>query len=40
LTVSVKAGFEEHKQAMREFDARLNALIAFTDAQVRNRPQQ
>src|SRR5258708_30383879 len=31
LAASTKEGFAEHKQAMRDFDERLNALIAFID---------
>ncbi len=40
LAASTKEGFAEHKQAMRDFDERLNALIAFIDGQTGRNPTQ
>ena len=40
LAASTQEGFAEHKQAMRDFDERLNALIAVVDGLVSRNPPQ
>jgi hypothetical protein len=40
LAASTQEGFAEHKQAMRDFDERLNALIAFIDGRAGKNPPQ